>query len=201
MKNSYHFHAVIKRFQRASATQSGFFIASTILDRQWCKLCAKLVRSLAVLLLLQVKFPCKSWIYLTKYFLQYHVPVYGPFQVRKKHLQMHQHMDLNGVMNSCQVYLMIFETQQHFKVFNSIFGTYSRYGSSKNRPGAGWTVQVEEHHHIFCVGSMLYTSDPPTSVSVRKLTDLGIDFSFNITFGILEIAVRYELKKPLITRK
>ena len=108
---------------------------------------------------------------------------------------MHRHMDLNGVMNSCQVYLMIFETRQHFKVFDSMFGTYSRYGSSQNRPGAGRTVQAEEHHHIYCMGSGLYTSDPPTLLRKRKLTDLGIDFSFNITLGILEIAVRYELKK------
>ena len=141
------------------------------------------------------KFPMEGWEFITHHCCENNMVVYGPFSCYKKHMQMRSHLDLNAVKVVGEVQLLQFETRNHFKIFDSLFGMYSWYGSSQKKPGIGKTVQVEEHHHIYSMGSGLYSANIPTTLSKRHSTNFGVDFRFNTTSSSLEISVRYELRR------
>ena len=141
------------------------------------------------------KFPTKAWIYISDYCGKNSVPVYGPFHAYRKHLQMWSHLDLIAVKVSGEVFLIKYDTKDQFEVFDSLFGAYSRYGSSQNKPGMGKTLQVEEYHLVYSMGNGLdnASSNTPVSLSKENSNDFGVDFWYKATTSELEIALRYKL--------
>ena len=110
---------------------------------------------------------------------------------------MRSHLDLNAVKVTGEVFLLKYETKNQFKVFDSLFGAYSRYGSSQNRPGIGKTLQVEEYHHMYSMGSGLddaFSNVPVSSLSKKNSKYFGVDLRYNTTTSDFEIVLRYELR-------
>ena len=121
----------------------------------------------------------EGWEFITHHCCKNNMVIYGPFCCYKKHLQMQRQLDLNAVKVVGEVQLLQFETRNHFKIFDSLFGTNSWYRSSQKKTGIGKTVQVEDHHHIHLMGSGLYSGNVSTTLSKRNSTDYGVDFWFN----------------------
>ena len=118
------------------------------------------------------------------------MPVHSPFVANRKHIQMHTSLDLNVVQMSGQSYTLRFETRSNLEIFDLLFGKYSRYGTSEDKPTVGHTLKLEQHHDIFTVGSGLFENTAP--FKRRNVVTSGIDLTYNAIFFLLTVSIRYK---------
>ena len=102
-------------------------------------------------------------------------------------------MDLCAVHEESQFSIMRFETISHFHTFDSIFGTYARYGTTKKHPSVNETVGLELSHQVATVGNGIPPAERPINFYRRGIPTLGIDLKYNNGRQCLQISARYKI--------
>ena len=132
----------------------------------------------------------ESWIFIVSFFARRGISVHGPFQSKSRELQMRNGLELNSVRKSGEVYMLQFATRSQFQVYDQLFGKYSRIGFVEPNPRVGRTVDAQNDHQLFLMGSGLFPSQ--YEFKRRNTTFYGVDFKFNQYLTTLSISLRYK---------
>ena len=74
-----------------------------------------------------------------EYFKTKNMDVYGPFEKKKRELQLWNGIELNSVRLLGAEYMLQFTTRAHFQAFDALFEKYIWIGFAKPNPTVGKT--------------------------------------------------------------
>ena len=137
----------------------------------------------------------ESWLFLVEYFKTKNMDVYGPFEKKKRELQVRNGIELNSVRLLGAEYMMQFATRAHFQAFDALFGKYSRIGFAEPNPTVGATSSAELNHFIFHMGSDLFSNAYEFKRRVTKNAQLGLDLQYDNVKLVLGITLRYKKER------
>ena len=130
------------------------------------------------------------WAYIK--FCCFDVDVHGPFASKRKTVRMRSHLDITSASQSNTAEIIRFETINDFRRFDTIFGSFSRFGSTKGIPTGNITGIITQPHHVVAtMGEGLNAAEP--KFKRRDVRSYGIDFRYNIDRHIFYITIRYKL--------
>lgn len=130
------------------------------------------------------------WAYIK--FRCFDVDVHGPFASKRKTVRMRSHLDITSASQSNTAEIIRFETINDFRRFDTIFGSFSRFGSTKGIPTGNITGTITQPHHVVAtMGEGLNAAEP--KFKRRDVRSYGIDFCYNIDRHIFYITIWYKL--------
>ena len=137
----------------------------------------------------------ETWLFLAEYFKEKNIHVHGPFQKKKRELQVRNGIELNLVRKSGSEYMLQFATRAHFQAFDLLFGKNSRIGFAEPNPSVGRSSSAELAHFLFNMGSGIFTNAYQFKKRVVKNVQLGIDLRFDETNSVLGLTLRYKKER------
>ena len=142
-----------------------------------------------------VSIPIEGWIFFSIFVKNKGMFVSGQFSKTHKHLQMRKFLELNEVQKRSTENIQ-FITNEHFEIFDSLFGRFIWYGIKKEKPRVTLTIQAESHNHIFNMGS----GQSPISdqFKSRDCTEYVIDLVYDAENSNMLVSLRY--KSELATK-
>ena len=130
---------------------------------------------------------------LINFFFHDVVPVHGPFKSRRKCLKMRSGVSLCAVRKENEVEIMRFETIGLFYSFDSVFGSFSCYGTTEVNPQVGGSTVMRPNHTIATMGDGISNDEVPEKFKRRDIQSLGLDFRYNLTRHVLTMCLRYKI--------
>ena len=133
--------------------------------------------------------PIEFWAYLKS--MCPDVEIHGPFVRRHKKINMRSLLDLSANSNVSSSETIRFCSTTHFRRFDTIFGKFTRFGTSEPRPNVGESTILRRDHHAFTWGEGI-ADEEVGPFQRRGFTGNGLDFSYNLTTTKLTIKIRYK---------